>query len=149
MTRESVRHARPAKTQTSLRIRAVWLKSLLHTRGNFTFLAIQKEPSADSECAGDLNLRWAHMSEGMFSDVAALIGIYRSYWIRWKWRDEQNKYTVYVGLCNDPRKNRLLDTGKVKKFQVKIYHVYISTSSGSTGQWQFASGNAPVWSKVG
>ena len=96
------------------------------------------------ECAGNLNLRSVNMSVGIFSDVAALIGIYRSYWIRWDWKNSQNKYRVHVGLCSDPRKNRLLFTDKVKKFKVKIYHIYISTSGGSTGQWEFASGNALV-----
>ena len=49
---------------------------------------------------------------------------------------------MYVGLCSDPRQNRILDTGKIKKenFKPNIYHIRLSTASNSNGEWQFASG---------
>ena len=37
----------------------------------FASLAVQYAPSEDA----DLNLRWAHMSEGTLSDVAALLNL--------------------------------------------------------------------------
>ena len=72
----------------------------------------------------------------------AILFIHRSFWIRAEWRNKKNYYRVHVGLCSDPRQNRIFDTGKIKKenFMPKIYHIRISTARGSSGQWQFASG---------
>ena len=61
---------RPAKIQTSLRIRAVWSESSL---GAFWIAKTTKFLHADNEDWSDytdLNLRWLHMSEGRFSVVA-------------------------------------------------------------------------------
>ena len=50
-------------------------QSSLSIRRNVSSLAIQISPNKDSDqtarTQADLNLRWAHMSEGTFSDVLA------------------------------------------------------------------------------
>ena len=61
----------PTKTHISLCIRSDWLESLFSSWRNLTSLAIQKcaQRRFRSDCANaqsDLNLRWAHMSEGTF-----------------------------------------------------------------------------------
>ena len=68
-------HVRLTKTKISMCFRAVWSESSLSARRNLAYLAIQKCFQLifllDSVNAQpDRNLRWAHMSEGMFSDVA-------------------------------------------------------------------------------
>ena len=69
-------HVRPAKIQISLRIRAVWSESSL---GAFWIakdaVSSRGQRRLWSDCAhaqADLNLRWAHMSEGTFSHIRAL-----------------------------------------------------------------------------
>ena len=65
---------RPTKTQISLRIRAVWLESSLfawrHCILGYPKCAQWRFWSECADAQADLNLRWAHMSEGTFSDVA-------------------------------------------------------------------------------
>ena len=79
-------YVRPTKTEISLRIRAVWSQSSLSAWKNFASLTIQTTPSEDSDqtanAQADQNLRWAHMSEGTFSDVVAhlSLGILNSCW---------------------------------------------------------------------
>ena len=69
-------HLRPKKAQVFLRIRAVWSESSLSARRNFSSLTVQicvqwRFRSACANAQADLNLRWAHMSEGTFPDVSA------------------------------------------------------------------------------
>ena len=60
-------HVRPAKIQISLRIRAVWSESSLCA------FWIAKDTDQTTRVHRLLSLRWAHMSEGTFSDVTAQI----------------------------------------------------------------------------
>ena len=67
------KYVRIKKTQISLLIRAVWFESSL-SPGNFASLTFQTAFSEDSDqtaqiAQSDLNLHWAHMSKGAFSDV--------------------------------------------------------------------------------
>ena len=67
-------HVHPTKTQINLRIHAVWSVSSLSAWRNFTLLVIQNSAQWRfwSDCANaqaDLTLRWAHMTEGTFSEV--------------------------------------------------------------------------------
>ena len=66
--------------------------------------------------------------------------ICRSFWIRWRYKNSNEKTYVYVGLCNDPRTNIILKTSGFKKMK-KVFRISISTSKEDTGQWQFASGS--------
>ena len=64
--------------QIGQRIRAVWSNSSLSAWRNFAFFTIQNAPRRRfwSDCANaqsDLNLCWAHMSNGTFSDNGALL----------------------------------------------------------------------------
>ena len=67
---------RPTKYHLSPRI-AQSDQSSLSARRNFSFFTIENAPSEDSDqpahAQADLNLRWAHMSEGTFSDVRAYL----------------------------------------------------------------------------
>ena len=65
----------PTETEISLRIRAVWsVNSLSTLEKKLCVFAIQRAHwKFWSDCVNaqaDLNLRWAHMSEGTFSDVS-------------------------------------------------------------------------------
>ena len=68
-------HVRRAKIQISLRIWAVWSEAspgVPCIAKYAKFLRADKEYSAQTVGAqADLNLRWAHMSEGMFSQTPA------------------------------------------------------------------------------
>ena len=73
-------YVRPTKTQISLRIRAVWLESSLSAWRNY-ILGYPKcaQWRFWSDCTNaqtNLNLHWAHISKGTFSDVAILIHVY-------------------------------------------------------------------------
>ena len=54
----------PIEIQISLRIRAVWSESSLSAFWIATFLHADNE---NPDAQADLNLRWAHVSEGRFS----------------------------------------------------------------------------------
>ena len=65
---------RPAKIQISLRIRAVSSESSLGVFLYSSKVSSCRQRRLWSDCAdarADLSLRWAHMSEGTFPDVAA------------------------------------------------------------------------------
>ena len=71
----------PAKIHTSLRIRTVWSESSL---GTFWIATDAKCLHADNEdvrqterMQSDLSLRWAHMSEGLFSSNDAQMNLYK------------------------------------------------------------------------
>ena len=64
---------RPAKIQISLYVHAVWSKSsmcIFWIPKDTKFLHADRKDSRETVQA-DLSLRWAHMSEGTFSHVAA------------------------------------------------------------------------------
>ena len=67
------RRVRPTKTRISLRIRTVWSESSLSAWRTFASLANQNAPQSKilirlRKSHADQNLRWAHISEGTFSD---------------------------------------------------------------------------------
>ena len=72
-TREHVLwHVRPRKTQISLCVRSVWSES--------SILFILGYPKC-AHAQTDPNLRWAHVSDGTFSDVAVHLVKQRPLWI--------------------------------------------------------------------
>ena len=103
---------RPTKTLISLRIRPVKSEPLLSARRNFASLAIQDAPSEDSdqlrECAADLNLRWAQISEGTFSvvEVQMNLAAVQQFIIRrskgTRMCDQVNSHKTKAMLLDDP-----------------------------------------------
>ena len=75
MRKRTFWHVRPTKTQIRSRIRTVWSEFIDRVKR----LCILDYPKCArwrfrSDCANaqsDLNLRWAHMSEGTFSNITA------------------------------------------------------------------------------
>ena len=73
LRKHTFRHARPTKTQISLRIRAVWSESSLSAWRNCTSLAVQNATSEDYDQSArmrtDMKLRWVHI-EGWSQDCS-------------------------------------------------------------------------------
>ena len=61
-------YVRPTKIQINLRIRTVWSESSLLAWRNLASLAIKNAP-----VKSQIRLRWAHMFEGKFSDIADIV----------------------------------------------------------------------------
>ena len=86
------------KTRTGLRVPAVWSESSLSAWRNVVSLAIKNAPSENSDqtanAQADLVRRWAHMSEGAFSDVGVI-----NVWVCVKPYNEQGNVLHFLSFC--------------------------------------------------
>ena len=101
MTKPSIRLVRPAKTDISLRIRAVWSESSLITFAFYNLQAIQRGINENPCCTG-----WMYRLIWVFADCRfcrALAQIKRYIWHHWRTKKEELRQSNRLGRVG--RKN--------------------------------------------